>query len=212
MTGRAGRVLALGLALCAAGCPKDKPAAATRDAGSRADASVAHADDAGQPGDAGADAEPTDAGAPPEPDPQIGARPGDDTLVELSARMRHLVEAIAQDNPDLAQDVLFPKDAFAATHDTKDAHRDWTRKVSRPFKKAVSAAHKRAKGSAHARFGEFRLGAPIAQAPTRKGELKVPLWRVKRSRLTLVIDGKTQHLDVAEMTSWRGNWYVTRLR
>jgi hypothetical protein len=203
-------VLALGLALCAAGCPKDHPVAARRDAS--ADASVAASADASAPTDAGADAEPTDSGAAPEPDPQIGARPSDETLVELSARMRHLAEAIAQNNPELAQDVLFPKDAFAATHDTKDAHRDWTRKVSRPFKKAVASAHKRAKGAAHARFGEFRLGAPVAEAQPRKGELKVPLWRVKRSRLTLVIDGKTQHLDVAEMTSWRGNWYVTRLR
>src|SRR2546423_13522086 len=44
---------------------------------------------------------------------------------ELSARMRHLLEAISQENADLAADVLFPRDAYAATKDLSDASKAW---------------------------------------------------------------------------------------
>ena len=30
--------------------------------------------------------------------------------------------------------------------------------------------------------------------------------------LALTIEGKTRHLDIAEMTAWRGAWYITRLK
>jgi hypothetical protein len=35
---------------------------------------------------------------------------------------------------------------------------------------------------------------------------------VKHSKLAFTIEGKIRHLEIAEMTAWRGAWYVTRLR
>lgn len=211
MTRRAAHAGALALALAAAalGCPQKASRTdlldASADAARGSDASRAtDAGDAGEGGDA------SDAAAAADTDD--GARPADETLAELTARMRHLVEAIAQDNPDLAQDVLFPKDAFAATHEAKDAHREWTRKIARPFQKAVSRLHAQKKGAERAKFGAFSLGAGPREVAARRGELKRSLWRVKHSRLDIVIDGKTLPIEIAEMTSWRGNWYVTRLR
>jgi hypothetical protein len=32
------------------------------------------------------------------------------------------------------------------------------------------------------------------------------------SRITFVIDGRTRTLPLRELTAWRGEWYVTRLR
>ena len=58
----------------------------------------------------------------------------------------------------------------------------------------------------------FELGHSVVQITPKKRDFKKPLWRVKHSKLTFTIDGKTRHLDIAEMTAWRGAWYVTRLR
>jgi hypothetical protein len=131
---------------------------------------------------------------------------------ELSGRMRHLLEAVAQNNPDLAGDVLFPREAYGASKDLPDPHKAWEKRVSGAFKRAVERTHKRTKGIENAKFVSFELGRSIVQLTPRKKDFKKPLWRVKHSRLTFSLDGKTRQLDVAEMTAWRGNWYVTRLR
>lgn len=131
---------------------------------------------------------------------------------ELSARMRHLLEAIAQNNSELAGDVLFPRDAYAIVRDAPDPQKAWERRVQGAFRRAVERTHKRTKGAEGAKFVAFELGHAITQLTVKKKDFKKPLWRVKSSKLLFTIDGKQRHVDIAEMTAWRGNWYVTRLR
>lgn len=166
-------------------------------------------------GDAAADAAHADAGDGGDPDASASIL---DTIMpqpaseELSSRMRHLLEAIAQDNPDLAGDVLFPRDAYISTKDATDPQKAWEKKLSGTFKKAVERTHKRSKGIENAKFVSFELGKSVAQVAPKKRDWKKPLWRVKHSKLTYTVDGKTKHIEIAEMTAWRGAWYVTRLR
>lgn len=131
---------------------------------------------------------------------------------ELSARMRHLLEAVAQNNPDLANDVVFPRDAFIATRDSADPQKAWEKRLSNAFRRAVERSHKRTKGIENAKFVGFELGHSVTQAAPKKNEWKRPLWKVKHSKLSFTVEGKPRHLEIAEMTAWRGNWYVTRLR
>lgn len=131
---------------------------------------------------------------------------------ELAARMRHLLEAIAQDNADLAGDIVFPRDAYMATRDAADPQKAWEKRVSGAFHRAVERTHKRNKGIETAKFVGFELGHAIVQLTPKKHDFKRPLWRVKHSKLTFTTEGKIRHLDIAEMTAWRGAWYVTRLR
>lgn len=131
---------------------------------------------------------------------------------ELDTRMRHLLEALAQDNPDLAADVLFPRDAFIATKDLAEPQKAWEKKVSGGFTRSIARLHKRMKGIERAKFVSFELGHSVVQITPKKKDWKRPLWRVKHSKLAFTIDGKTRHLDIAEMVAWRGAWYVTRLR
>lgn len=131
---------------------------------------------------------------------------------ELTLRMRHLLEAVAQNNPELASDILFPRDAYVALRDTADPASAWERKVQGAFARDVERLHRRTEGAARAKFGGFELGeAPVA-VPPKKKEFKKPLFRVKHATLAFSVDGKAQHFVIAEMTSWRGAWYVTRLR
>ena len=131
---------------------------------------------------------------------------------ELLARMRHLLEGIVQNNPDLAGDVVFPRDGYISSRDTVDPQKAWEKRVSGLFKRHVERTHKRTKGIETAKFSAFELGHAIQQVAPKKHDFKRALWRVKHSKLSFTIDGKLHHVDIAEMTAWRGAWYVTRLR
>jgi len=165
-----------------------------------ADASARIAD-AGDAGVASADAGSVDDAIMPQPPNE-----------ELAARMRHLLEAIQQNNPDLANDIVFPRDAFAAAKDVPDPQKAWEKRLSDRFRRAIDRTHKRTKGIEQAKFVSFEIGHAITQLTPKKKDFKKPLWRVKHSRINFTLDGKAKHIDVAEMTAWRGSWYVTRLR
>ncbi len=141
-------------------------------------------------------------------DSAMPAMSGDD----LQTRMRHLLEALSQNNPDLAGDALFPRDAYVTSKEGTDPQKAYDKKVAGAFRRSVELTHKRVKGIEHAKFVSFEIGRSIVQLPPSKANFKKPLWRVKHSKLSFTIDGKSRHLDIAEMTAWRGAWYVTRLR
>ena len=149
--------------------------------------------------------------APPSSVPADEAMPPA-TSDELQTRGRHLLEAIAQDNPQLAQDLLFPRDGFAATRDAADPARAWEKTVHAPFLGSVHRLHRRVRGLAGAQVVSLELGQSVVQVLPHKKEWKRPLWRVRHSRLVIVVEGRSQRIDIPEMTSWRGAWYVTKLR
>jgi hypothetical protein len=189
-----GAFLALALTLVASSGCTDKsqasggdaaPALAKSDAGEDASVDAGTLDDAAMPG---------------------GLSP------DLEARMRHLLEAIAQNNPDLAGDALFPRDGFVATKDAADPQKLWDRRVSSSYRRSIERMHKHLKGAEHAKFVSFELGRGVTQITPKKKDFKKPLWRVKHSKIAFTVDGKARHLDIAEMTAWRGAWYITRLR
>ncbi len=146
------------------------------------------------------------------------AAPSDDTNLppassdELTARAKHLLEAVARDNADLGVDMVFPREGYAAARDAADPGKAWDVKVVAAFRRSVHNLHRRSKGIEHAQFVSFELGHAVMQVTPKKHEWKRPLWRVQRSKLTYTVDGRTQRIEVGEMTSWRGNWYVTHLR
>ncbi len=173
------------------------------------------------PSDAAADAKPlakVDGGDGAAPKPVVEAGPpADDSLPpftsdELTTRAKHLLEAIAKDNADLATDLVFPRDAYLAVKDVADPGKHWDGKVMAAFRRDVHALHKRTKGADRAVFTSFEVGQPASEAMPKRKDLKRMLWRARRSRIGFTVDGKPSHIDVAEMTGWRGSWYVTKLK
>lgn len=126
-------------------------------------------------------------------------------------RGRHLLDAIAQESPALAGDLLLPRDAFALARDTKDPTASWERFVWVPFKKKVTALRKRNGEWVRAQIVAFELGPSVTRLPPKKREWKQPMWRARHSRFLVSVDGKSQRIDVAEMMSWNGVWYISRL-
>lgn len=198
---RAGRASAYVVALLAlapgtAGC-SEKSAAARPDAAAMVQSPL----DAGE----GARAV-TDAGA--LDDSAMPASSGED----IDKRMRHLLEAIAQNEPDLAADALFPRDAYVLVRDSPDPQKAWDKRVRASFVRSIGRMNARMKGIERARFVSFEIGRSVVQLSPKKREFNKPLWRVKHSKLSISIDGRPRHIDIAEMTAWRGAWYVTKLR
>ncbi len=195
--------LLVGLVFVLGGCPKS-PLANKADAGDSGGASSAF--DASPP-DSGAIAEVIvnpDAGFDEGVMPPIAAE-------ELTLRMRHLVEAIGHDNADLAQDVLFPRDAFIQVKDAADPGKAWE-KLQFAFRKAVHSNHTHLKGMESAALVTFELGRTVNLAPAKKHEFKKALWRARHSKITFSVGGKTNTMEIVEMTAWHGSWYITKLR
>ena len=145
------------------------------------------------------------------------AAPPDDSIPptssdELTARARHLLEAVGRDDPDLAIDMLFPRDGWLATREAVDPGKEWEKRVASPFRKSVHAHARHHAEIDRAQFVSLELGHAVVQSTPRRHGWKKPLWTVKGSHLTFVVDGHTRTLSIREMTAWRGAWYVTRLR
>jgi|SRR5580692_2661271 hypothetical protein len=159
--------------------------------------------DGGQPAEAEASA--------PDAGPVVDSLPPSQSD-ELTTRARHLLEAISKDDPSLATDIVFPRDAYVAAKDAADPGKQWDDKVSGAFQKQVHLLHKRTAGIERAQLTSFDLGLPIGQVVPKKHDMKVALWRVRHSRLNFTIDGKASRIDLAELMSWRGAWYVLGIK
>lgn len=131
---------------------------------------------------------------------------------ELNSRGRHLLDAIAHDNVELAADILYPREGFLANRDAQDPVRAWEKQLSAPLRKQVHAQHKKHKGLDRAAFVSLELGHAATQVKPKRREWKQPVWRVRHAKLTYTLDGKTRRIDIGEMVGFRGAWYVTRLR
>lgn len=200
-------VLLAGVLAFATGCPKVERYVPDGGLdGGKHDAGKAALADAGD--DAG------DASAPPAPavtaPPVELTPPANDA--DLAARAKHLLEAIVQDNADLARDILLPRDAYLKNRDIKDPGKVWETKVFVPFQKAVHRAHRSHQGLGRAIFVSVELGHDIVSVPPRPKEWKYDVWRVSHSRIVYSLDGSVMHLELGELTSFRGAWYVTHLR
>ncbi len=131
---------------------------------------------------------------------------------ELTLRAHHLLEAISKDDPSLASDIVFPRDAYIECKDAADPGKHWDDKVMGAFQRQVHALHKRTKDIERAQYVGFEIGQPISQVVPKKHDISMNLWRVRHSRLTFTIDGKSLRFDLGELMSWKGAWYVIDLK
>jgi hypothetical protein len=190
--------------LIACGCGKASGAsAAFVDAG--ATASIVAATPSPAPprpanGDAGALAAET-----PEPLPKAAGP-------DLALRGQHLLEAIVHDDASLAADIEFPRDAFMETKDNPDPGKLWDKKVHPGFARDIHLLRKRISLPDKVQFTSFEIGHSVVQTVPKKKDLKRTVWRVRNSKLSYMLEGKAQRIEIAELTSWRGNWYVSKLK
>ncbi len=130
---------------------------------------------------------------------------------DLDTRARHLLEAICQNDPTLAADIVLPREAFIAARDTQDPAALYDGKFKNTFAAQLAHVHRREKGIEQAVFVSFTLGQNPQRAVPKRHDWKESVWRVPHSTLTFTVDGLVRRIDIAEMIAWRGNWYVAHL-
>lgn len=129
-----------------------------------------------------------------------------------SVRGGHLLDAVVHNNAELAADLLLPREAYRSGWDDAHPGKVWEKQIHIPFKKEIGKKHRQTKRWDQAQLISFELGSSIAQIPQKPKGWKQNCWRVRNSKLTFRINGTIRQLPIAEMTSWKGSWYITKLR
>jgi len=189
--------------LCACACLGCTEAKHGVDAAAATSASaVAIADAAARVTDAQAEAAPAAVVVDELPDGGAG---------ELSTRARHLLEALSQDDPSLAGDIVLPREAYLTSRDAQDPGAAYDSRFKPGFETQIRRVRRHEKGMDRAVFVSFDLGPNPSRVVPRKKEWKDPLWRT-RGTLTFTIDKDVHRIEVAEMIAWKGAWYVAKIR
>ncbi|WP_437964821.1 hypothetical protein WMF04_34845 [Sorangium sp. So ce260] len=129
---------------------------------------------------------------------------------ELTARARALFDAIAKNEPALADPFWFPKDPFIPLKDVKDPGKYWDN-LHAAYANDVKAMHRKRKSWEGARFVGFEVGSRPKWVPPGDEVNKIGYYRSFHGKLKYEIDGKPASLDVHTIISWQGRWYITHL-
>lgn len=146
--------------------------------------------------------------------PQTEVRPSASST-SLQRRFELLVNAIVNNDPDVALPAFFPVQAYAQVKAIAKPERDWEQRLVGAFKRNIADYHRQL-GSRAKDLRFVRVEVPESKVqwmkPGREGN-RLGYFRVLRSSLVLATaEGKEVALEVTSMISWRGEWYVVHLQ
>jgi hypothetical protein len=148
-----------------------------------------------------------------QPLPQTDARP-DSSSPAFQRRMQLLVQAIAEDNPALAEAAFFPVVAYQQVKAIAKPERDWKARLWRAFERNIHAYHQKLgpdAASAKLHSVTVREAAVRWMKPGSEGN-RVGYFRVTRNQLRLSLaSGKERTFEITSLISWRGEWFVVHL-
>jgi hypothetical protein len=177
-----------------------------------ATASAAPPADAGSPPPAAAapDAGDADAGAAAAPyaaDNKVEPTEGP----ELQERARALLDAIAKDDPALADSFWFPREPFTPLKDVKEPDKYW-QQLHRTYGTDIHVLHKKRKswdGATLVRFDGW--SKPKWVKPGDEAN-KIGYYRAFHGKLRYKVGDEEDEIDVHTIITWQGRWYCTHLR
>lgn len=125
-------------------------------------------------------------------------------------RARRLLAAIAADEPSLAQDFFFPKEAFRHVKGIADPDAYWDRLFAR-YEQDIHALHESLPGLEDAEL----VGLEIVRrggwvAPGEEANA-LPYWVARHNRLRYRVGGEERTLEVRVLITWGDRWYITHL-
>ena len=129
---------------------------------------------------------------------------------DLATRAAHLLDALVQGKPELADDFFFPREPFLPLKDVADPGRYHAQLLAAYHRDVREMARKRRSWEG-ARFVSFELGTPPTWVAPGKEWNKIGYHRSFHGKLRYELDGRTHTLDVHTVISWAGGWYVTHL-
>jgi hypothetical protein len=143
------------------------------------------------------------------PDPANKLRPPL-TSGDLEERAAHLLEAVAKNEPALADDFFFPKAPFIPLKDVADPGRYFDQLLA-TYHRDVAALRAERKDWSDVAFVSFELGTPPTWVAPGKEYNKIGYFRTFGGKLRYRAGDKTKEISVSTIISWGGRWYVTHL-
>ena len=136
------------------------------------------------------------------------SRPAVDGRVQ--ALGAELFAAVVKDDPALAEQTFFPRDAFLQVKAMQNPGRYWDRLHAR-FAHDIHALHAATPGLAHASFDRLELvkRGGLVQ-PGQEGN-RLPYWASRHSKLHFRVGGQPKSFEVRVLISWQDRWYVIHL-
>ena len=151
-------------------------------------------------------AAPGDAGAP---DPGNRAKP-ELASDDLSQRAEHLLRAVVENDPALADDFFFPEGPFIPLKDVQDPAR-YHAQLLATYHRDIRELRAKRKDWSQATFVSFELGTPPTWVAPGKEYNKIGYFRTFHGKLRYRLGERTFDIDVGTIISWDSRWYVTHL-
>lgn len=136
---------------------------------------------------------------PPRPDL------GDD-----EAKARALFTAIQRDDPDLASDFFFPREAFLRVKAVPDPGKYWDKLYAR-YREDIHALHRDTPDLANAEYERFELVKRGGWVQVKEEGNHLPYWVSRHSFLHYRVGPKRAKLEVRVLITWDDRWYITHL-
>jgi hypothetical protein len=143
------------------------------------------------------------------PDPANKTRPPP-TSDDLSERAGHLLDAIAQNDPAVADDFFFPREPFLPLKDVADPGRYFDQLLA-TYHRDIRSLHAERKDWAGVSFVSFELGTTPTWVMPGKEYNKIGYFRTFGGKLRYRLGEKVKEMTVSTIISWDGRWYVTHL-
>ena len=128
--------------------------------------------------------------------------------------MQLLAQAIAEDNPALAEPVFFPVVAYAQVKAIEKPERDWKARLWRAFERNVHEYHQKLGADAAAaklHSVTVREAGVRFMKPGSEGN-RLGYFRVTRNELRFTLaNGSERAFEITSLISWRGEWFVVHL-
>jgi hypothetical protein len=129
---------------------------------------------------------------------------------DAQTKAKRLFDAIRLDEPALAAEFFFPRDAFLMVKGIEDPGKYWDRLRQR-FDVDVHALHRKLRDLEQARFDRLEI-------VTRGGWVKVgeegnalPYWASRHSWLHYRVGEEQRKFEVRVLITWDDRWYVIHL-
>ena len=129
---------------------------------------------------------------------------------EVDAKIRKVFNAIVADDPALAADSFFPREAFLLVKDMATAGRYYDQ-LRRRFDADIHALHKQFPGIEHAEFDRFELAQRGGFVTPHQEGNRLPYWASRHSHIYFRIGKARQTLEVRVLITWGDHWYVIHL-
>jgi hypothetical protein len=130
---------------------------------------------------------------------------------DLDRRASALFQAVAKDDPALAEPFWFPKEPFLILKDPPDPGGYWD-KLHGNYADDVHALHATRPSWEGATFDHFEIGSPPRWMNPGEEHNRIGYYRSFGSTIHFRAGDKMDSFVVDVIITWRGRWYVTHLR